>query len=148
VSLQDAPVPDLIRRKRATDATLAKYRAAAFDWKKGVTCVHMARFHLVKMGHRIEPLPRIRGPVAARRIMGERGWPDVAAMLDAQGSLERIAPAFMRLGDLAVLPDDEGFQGIVIHTGLHKLLGWHQDWPHGMIEMEASLDALQGAWRA
>lgn len=139
---------DLLRREAATTATLAKYRTKAFDWKKGVTCVHMARFHLRKMGHAIEVLPRIRGPIGARRIMAQRGWPDVAAMLDGQASLERIAPAFMRLGDLGVLPADEGFEGIVIHTGLHKLLGWHQDWPHGMIEMEAPLDALLGAWRA
>ena len=140
--------PDLIRRKRATQATLTKYRPLAFDWKKGVTCVHMARFHLRKMGHDIETLPRMRGPIGARRVMADRGWPDVAAMLDAQASLTRIAPAQMLVGDLAVLPADEGFDGIVICAGRHKLLGWHQDFPQGMTEMEASLDVLIGSWRA
>lgn len=140
--------PDLLRRKRATEATLAKYRARAFDWKKGVTCVHMARFHLRAMGHQVETLPRMRGPIGARRVMTERGWADVAAMLDAQASLTRISPAAMLVGDLAVLPADQGFDGIVINAGRHKLLGWHQDWAGGMIEMEAPLDAVIGSWRA
>jgi len=141
-------LPDMLRRQRATALTFAKYRTREFDWKKGATCVHMARFHLIKMGHKIVPLPRIRGAIGARRALTERGWPDVAAMLDAQESLERIAPAFMRLGDLGVAPADEGFDAIVIHDGGVKLLGWHESWPHGMIEMEAPLDALIGAWRA
>lgn len=140
-------VPDLIRRQRATQATLAKYRARPFDWKKAVTCVHMARFHLRKMGHRIPELPRIRGLIGAKRAMASNGWADVASMLDSQASLERIAPAFMRVGDLAVLPG-EGMDGIVICAGTHKLLGWHQDWAGGMIEMEAPIDNLLGAWRA
>ncbi len=140
-------VPDLIRRQRATEATLAKYRARPFDWKKAITCVHMARFHLRKMGHRVPELPRIRGLIGAKRVMAQNGWTDVAAMLDAQASLERIAPAFMRVGDLAVL-SGEGMDGIVVCAGMHKLLGWHQDWAGGMIEMEAPLDNLIGAWRA
>lgn len=139
--------PDLLRRQRATTATLTKYRGKAFDWKKGVTCVHMARFHLRQMGHRPPELPRIRGAIGARRALNERGWPDVAAMLDAQPDMQRIAPAMMLPGDLAVLPADEGFDAIVISTGLHKLLGWHESWPHGMVEMEASLADVIGAWR-
>lgn len=140
--------PDLIRRKRATEATLAKYRPLAFDWKKGITCVHMARFHLRKMGHRVAELPRIRGIIGAKRALAQRGWDDVTAMLDAQESLTRIAPAMMLPGDLAALPDESGLDGIVICAGRHKLLGWHQDWNGGMVEMEANLDALKGAWRA
>lgn len=140
-------VPDLVRRATATQATLNKYRTRPFDWKKGITCVHMARFHLRKMGHRVPELPRIRGLIGAVRALKERGWANVAEMLDAQG-LERIAPAFMRVGDLAVLPGDEAMDSIVICAGTHKLLGWHQDWAGGMIEMEAPLDNLLGAWRA
>jgi len=141
-------VPDLIRRQQATQATLNKYRAKPFDWKKAVTCVHMARFHLRKMGHKVPELPRIRGVIGATRALRERGWANVSDMLDAQVSLERIAPAFMRIGDLAVLPGDEVMDSIVINAGTGKLLGWHQDWAGGMIEMEASLDDLLGAWRA
>lgn len=141
-------LPDLIRRQRATQATLDKYRNKPFDWKKAITCVHMARFHLRRMGHKVPELPRIRGAIGATRALRERGWENVAQMLDAQASLERIAPAFMRVGDLAVLPGDEAMDSIVICAGMHKLLGWHQDWHVGMIEMEAPLDNLLGAWRA
>jgi hypothetical protein len=140
-------IPDLIRRQRATEATLAKYRAKPFEWKTGVTCVHMARFHLRQMGHRPPSLPRIVSLLGACRALERNGWASVADMLDAQLSLERITPAFMRVGDLAVLPG-EGMDGIVICAGTHKLLGWHQDWACGMIEMEAPLDNLIGAWRA
>lgn len=140
-------VPDLIRRQRATQATLAKYRPRPLDWKKATTCIHMARFHLRQMGHAVPVLPRIRGVIGAKRALQANGWATVADMLDAQPMLERIAPAFMRVGDLAVLPG-EGMDAIVICAGTHKLLGWHQDWAGGMIEMEASLDALLGAWRA
>ena len=141
-------MPDLIRRKLATEKTMAKFRARAFDWKAGATCVHLARFHLRAMGHAVEKLPRIRGPIGAARALKERGWADVAAMLDAQAGLTRIAPAQMLLGDVAVLPADEGFDAVVICVGRHKLLGWHQDYPQGLTEMEASLDALKGVWRA
>lgn len=140
--------PDLIRRKRATEATLAKYRPQPFDWKKGVTCVHMARFHLRKMGHRVPELPRIRGPIGAARALKERGWEDVAAMLDAQPGLTRIAPAMMLVGDLIVFPGTEGFQLIGVCGSQHKILGWHEDWTGGMVKIEAPLDLAVGSWRA
>jgi hypothetical protein len=144
-------LPDLIRRQRATQATLTKYRARPFDWKRATTCIHMARFHLRQMGHAVPVLPRIRGAIGATRALKANGWASVVDMLDAQVALERIAPAFMRVGDLAVLPSDQresGLDAIVICAGVHKLLGWHQDWTGGMIEMEAPLDNLLGAWRA
>lgn len=149
-------IPDLIRRQQATQATLTKYRCLPFNWKKAVTCIHMARFHLRKMGHAVPELPRIRGAIGAVRALRSNGWANCVEMLDAQCDvggvgLERIPPAFMRVGDLAVLPSDEensGLDAIVICAGSHKMLGWHQDWSGGMIEMEAPLDNLLGAWRA
>ena len=138
---------DLLRRQKATQTTLDKYRAKAFAWKQGVTCVHMARFHLRQMGHTPEALPRLRGPIGARKALDGRGWATVSDMLDAQPGLTRIAPAMMLPGDLAVLPADEGFDAIVVCAGLHKLLGWHESWPHGMTEMEAPLSNVLGAWR-
>jgi len=135
--------PDLIRRQEAATATLAKYRGRTFDWSAGVTCVHMARFHLRKMGHDIETLPRIRSALAARRAMDDRGWPDVAAMLDS--ILPRIDAAQMLLGDLAVLPATEGFDGICVFAGF-KLLGFHEE-ADGVVPMDWHVP-LVGAWRA
>ena len=70
------PEPDLIRRQRATSATLAKYRFQPFDWKQKNTCVHLAHFHLRQMGQRPPKLPALRGLIGAKRIMAERGWAD------------------------------------------------------------------------
>lgn len=133
--------PELIRRQEATTATLERYRAKTFDWSRGCTCVHLARFHLKQMGHRPPTVPRIRSLLGAKKALKERGWPDVPAMLDSM--LPRIPPAAMWLGDLAVLEDDSGLGAIVVNTG-QKVIGWHEDAP-GMVVMEAH--RVSGAWR-
>ncbi len=132
---------EMLRRQRAVEATLAKYRDAPFDWAAGKTCLHMARFHLRQMGHRPEGLPRIRSALAARRALDVRGWKHVGDMLDTL--LPRIAAAQMVLGDVALLDSGDGFGAIVISLG-GKVMGWHEDYA-GM----TALDPLRmaGAWR-
>lgn len=135
----------LLLRKDATEATLKRYRGKVFDWSKGITCVHLARYHLRKMGHRPPSLPRFRSAFAAKQAMRERGWANVEEMLDSM--LPRIAPAMMMLGDLAVAPSDEGNMGsIMICAGPHKLLGWREDAPE-LVLLDVTLDELTGAWR-
>jgi hypothetical protein len=137
--------PELIRRKDATEATLARYRGKAFDWSKGITCVHLARCHMRKMGHTPPPMPRFRSAFAARQAMTERGWNTVSEMLDS--ILERIPPSRMLLGDLAVAPSDEGGMGsIMVCAGPHKLMGWREDAPE-LVMLDVTLDQLEGAWR-
>lgn len=139
--------PDLLRRQRATAATMAKYRKRAWSWADGVTCVHMARFHLRRAGHKVEPMPRVRSLVAARRALDERGCADVADLLDRQPGLARIAPAAMLLGDLATVPGDEGGIGtIMVCAGPHKLIGWRED-AVGMVVLDVGLHEISGAWR-
>ena len=136
----------LLERQAAVAATLAKYRTRAFDWQAGHTCVHLARFHLRQMGHKPEPIPRLRSAIAARRALAERGWDSVADMLDAQPGLERIAPLAMLPGDLAVAADEDGFGAVLISAGGAKLLGWHEE-ADGMVVIDAHLDELTAAWR-
>lgn len=139
--------PDLIRRQQATSATLAKFRGKAWSWESGITCAHLARFHLRKMGHRPESLPRIRSLVAARRALAARGWADVTAMLDGQPGLLRIAPAEMAMGDLASLESDNGNIGaIMVCAGPHKLLGWREDVPE-LVVLDVEFSELTAAWR-
>lgn len=138
--------PELIRRQEATAATLAKFRSKAWSWQSGITCAHLARYHLRKMGHRPEPLPRLRSLIAARRALDARGWADVAAMLDAQPGLARIAPAQMALGDLAVLASGDDLGAIMVCTGPHKLIGWRDDVPE-MVVLDIELGELTAAWR-
>lgn len=137
---------DLLRRARALEAAKRKYGKRAFSWRNGVSCVHLARSHLVKMGHRPPPLPRIRSLLGARRALKERGWADVTEMLDAQAGLMRIAPAEMLPGDLAVLASEDAIGAIFVCAGPHKLIGWREDAP-AMVVLDLSFDQVSGAWR-
>lgn len=132
------------RRQQATQATLNRYRGKAFDWQEGITCVHLARFHLRQMGRRPPSLPRFRSALLAKRAMKERGWGSVTEMLDSL--LPRIAPAQMTLGDLTMLPGDDGFGAIFICAGPRRLFGWREDQPVAVM-LEVGLDEVAGAWR-
>lgn len=138
-----APTPELVRRQHAVQATLGKYRGRAFDWKAGVTCVHMLRFHLKRMGRKVPRVPKLRTAADGLAALRKHGWANVGEMLDGIG-LQRIAPAAMRLGDIAVLEGDEGLGGIVISLG-GKAMGWHEDAAE-MVVMD--LLKLDHAWRA
>lgn len=121
---------------------MAKYRARTFDWKSKATCLHMTWFHLRRMGKRPPALPPIGSLIAAQRALAAHGWNNVGDVLDGIG-LERIAPATMRLGDLAMIADDSGMGGIVVSAG-GKVIGWHED-ADGMVVMD--LLETVAAWR-
>lgn len=135
---------DMLRRQAATRATLDRYRGKAFDWSCGITCVHLARFHLRQMGHRVPTVPRIRSALAARRALVAQGWADTAAMLDSM--LPRIAPAQMLLGDLVSAAADDPLGAIGICAGPHKIFGWREDAAQ-LVVLDLTLDQLTGAWR-
>lgn len=132
---------DQIKRRDATQATLDKYRDKPFSWEKGHTCLHMLRFHLRQMGHKPEPLPRVKSAIGARRALDKRGWKDVGDMLDS--FLVRIPHATMLLGDVAMFQSYDGFGAITISMG-DKVMGWHPDYD-GMTSL-IPVD-IAGAWR-
>jgi len=136
---------ELERRRVATEKTLKRYRKKVFDWSRGITCVHLARFHLRAMGHRPETLPRIRSALAAKRALKARGWESVEQMLDSM--LPRIAPAQMMLGDLTVLPSEDGLSAIFVCAGPQKAFGWAEEQPELAVVDVQNLDGLRGAWR-
>lgn len=133
----------MLRRRDATETTLEKFRGKPFDWNEGLTCVHLARFHLRQMGHKPPPLPRVKSLIAAKRALAKNGWENVADMLYA--FLPRIPPARMLLGDLAVLESDEGGIGSIAISLGGKIMGWHEDAAE-MVVMQPL--ELAGAWRA
>ena len=114
---------ELERRRVATEKTLARYRSKTFDWSNGITCVHLARYHLKNMGHKPPTLPRIRSALGAKKALKANDWASVSEMLDSM--LPRIAPARMMLGDIATVPGTEGLDSILVCAGPFKLLGWH-----------------------
>lgn len=136
----------LVERQAATQATLHQFRGKVFNWKAGVTCVHLARFHLQQLGHRPPALPGLGSLLAAKRALAKRGWDSCAAMLDAQATLERIPPAMMLMGDLAVLPSDDGLDAIVVCAGPMKVFGWRED-AEALVVLDVDFSEMTGAWR-
>lgn len=135
---------ELERRRVATEKTLGRFRGKVFAWKTGVHCVRLAHQHLKNMGHKPQSLPRVRSPLGAKRALQQNGWGSVEAMLDSM--LDRIAPAEMMLGDLAIVPGDGGLDAIFVCAGPLKVFGWREDAP-ALVLLDIGLDELTGAWR-
>lgn len=133
---------DLIRRQVATEATMNRFGKKKFEWSKRSTCIHMVRFHLIKMGHKPPPIPDIRSLLGAKRALKERGAENVGQLIDQ--ILPAIPPAAMLLGDIAMLQDGAGIGALVVNVG-GKVMGWHDDQPR-MVVMDALL--IERAWRA
>jgi hypothetical protein len=139
------PLPELERRRRATAKTLAHFQERSFDWRRQATCLHMARFQMKAMGHTPPRVPPIRSELRAMKELRGRGHDSVIALLDSL--LPRIAPAAMRLGDLAALPGDDGrFDAILINVAPRKFAGWHPD-SFLMAVMDIDLGNVTAAWR-
>jgi len=134
---------ELVRRAAATRLTFAKYGSLPFSWSNRATCLHAARFHLRKMGHRPPPIPDFRSALGAQRALVKAGFSTITDLLDSL--LPRIAPAEMIVGDIAVLPGDDGFDSIVISSG-SKLVGYHQDDQSG-IKPLLTFQPPAAAWR-
>lgn len=137
-------LPELERRRIATEKTLARYRDKEFDWSKGITCVHLARFHLRNMGHKVETLPRFRSALGAKRALSAKGYGSLGRLMDKK--LAPIAPAKMMLGDLAMVPGEQGLDALFVCAGPLKLFGWREDAPK-LVVLDVSLDELTAAWR-
>lgn len=143
------PLPDAVRRQHATQATLEKYRNKPFSWD-GATCAHLLRFHLRQMGHKPPRMPSFRSAVGAKAALRKMGATDMVDLMRKLG-LTEIPSARMMLGDIAVLPGDDGlFDAIVISAG-HKFMGWHGDgkglavmelhWSHPDFELKGAFSA-------
>ena len=77
--------------------------------------------------------------------MKDAGYETLADVFDGLG-LPRIAPANMLVGDIAILPGEEGFDAVVISAG-NKLLGWHPDDESGLQPIAEAMAQVTGAWR-
>lgn len=140
-------LPELDRRREATQATLDKFRGLPFDWQEGRHCVRMAHYHLRQMGWRspkLPTIPRVRSPLAAKKALKDKGFDSVTEWLDS--ILERIPPAMMLLGDIAVVEGVGGLDAVFVCAGPRRMFGWREDQP-GAVVLEVGLDEVQGAWR-
>lgn len=138
----------LPKRAKALAKTLAKFEGRAFDWATGATCIHLVRTHLKNMGHKVPSIPRFQSAIGAKRALSATGHDSLESLLDAH--LERIAPAMMIIGDIALMAGDNedgtGFDAAVVSAGAGgKVFGWHPDAP-ALANIEPL--AIKAAWRA
>lgn len=133
----------MLKRHEALEETKAKFAHRSFDWQTGATCIHMLRFHLRRLGHKVPAIPKLDGPIAAKRELKKHGWNSVEAMLDEL--LTPISVAAMWPGDVSVLPGDNGLGGIVISLG-DTAIGYAEDVP-GLTLFTDPAKVLERAWR-
>lgn len=136
-------------RARATEKVLQRYRNKPFSWR-GAHCIRLAQAQGKAMGHRLPTVPRISGPISARRALASQGVTSVTGLLDKY--FARLpAPAFMLIGDLCVLAGaDEhgGLEAVCIADGLGNLFGWHAETGFARLETIKFAEAeIAAAWR-
>ena len=136
---------EIQRRVKATQATEQRFRDRPFDWSKNATCIHLARYHAAQMGHKLPIVPRFRSALGAKKALKATGFDTLPELLDSM--FERIAPAFMRVGDVLALPGDDGWHALVIKGDKTKFLGWHEANAGCQILNVHGIDEAAGAWR-
>jgi len=134
----------MIRRVAAAQATLDRFKDKTF--RLGMhDCVRMAAHHLRRLGYTVKlpPAGAYRSKRQAMKLLGDRGYGDLAAALDALG-LERIAPAAAVVGDIVQMPAEDELGALCIAMGNGRVLGYHQDAPGAVVMQPAETVA---AWR-
>lgn len=128
---------EMVRRVAAVEATRAKFAGRPFRWGS-VDCVKVAMFHLRKMGQQhsfgVHKAGSYRTPLSAKRALARAGHDSVDAALRAAGIVE-IAPAMALTGDLLTMPGTEGLDAVCILAGPDLMLGFHEEYMDGGLEM-------------
>lgn len=135
------PVPDLVRRDRALQKTVARYRDRPIDFRR-FDCIKMLRAHLAALGHRGLPeIPAYRTAEGALKALRKAGFETIGDLLDS--ILPRIPAARALPGDVILLQGDGPLDCVTISLGA-KVMGWHGD--HEACVNMIPL-AIKGAWR-
>lgn len=117
---------ELIRRQKAVEATMERFRGKAFAF--GATdCAKVVAFHLKQLGHkvRLSKAGQYKTLIGAQAALRRLGYDTLPEAMDGHG-FERIAPASAWMGDVVALPTDEhpiGALGIVAGNG--NIMGFH-----------------------
>lgn len=140
--------PDMLRRLEAVDRTKARYGGKVFVLGSN-DCGKLLAFHLKAMGHKVPSSGNYTTEAGAIRACRRAGGDTLAEVLDKVG-LERIAPAAMLLGDVALLKSEfedgtaSRLGAAVVHLG-GKMMGWH---PEKAELAVMDVLAVEAAWRA
>lgn len=140
-------LPTLEKRRRVVEQT--KERFAGRSFKLGSSdCVKLARFHLTQMGHKLPSTGHYSTAAQAAAALKKQGARNLAQLLDKH--LERIPPAAMLLGDIAMPPSDPSdstakLGTVLIKVAPSKFLGWH---PEHALLVVMDVTQIDAAWRA
>lgn len=134
----------LIRRQRAVQVTMERFRGKAFAFGSA-DCAKMVAFHLKQFGYKVRlskagQYTTLLSAQAALRRLGYETLPDA---LDGHG-FERIAPAAALLGDIVSFAGEHpiGALGIVVGNG--NMMAFHELHDQPVIMTMAQIDT---AWR-
>lgn len=131
---------DLVKRMKATQRTVDKYKGKAF--KDGrADCVQLMLLHARHMGVKIA-VPKYKDAKSAGAVLRALGFKTLAAAMDAHFS--RIRPDQILLGDIVETPGQNGFSSLMIAVGNGRTIGFHEDVPFADI-LQPLL--ISGAWR-
>lgn len=141
---------NLAERAAATQQTFNAFKGEPFDWRHA-SCANLLATHLSNMGHPVPPMPPMGTKKAAREALKAMGASSLLKLPAVLG-LEEIAPAKMLVGDIAVLPGEDGrtdgIRGaIVIAAGNGKFMGWHEA-GEGLRMIDNALPHVKAAFRA
>lgn len=136
---------EMLRRQRAAQATVDRFRGVPFAYGKN-DCARLAAFALRQMGHKpgLAKAGSYSSVLGASRALKRLGHDDLASALDALGLL-RIPPIAALPGDLIMLPGLGAFGGaITMAVGNGRVLGYHEDLDGADILQPVE---FVGAWR-
>ncbi|WP_411340303.1 hypothetical protein V6U71_21445 [Sphingopyxis sp. J-6] len=140
-------VKSVAARVERTERTLRAWRERPFQW----CCVQMARAHARNMGHRKLPVvPEVASAAEAVRALKAMGYVSIAAMMDAH--FERLpAPAFALVGDLLLLPGEDGRADVLgaigIADGSGNIWAWHDAGTGRLDVIKQAQAAAVAGWR-
>jgi hypothetical protein len=135
---------EMVRRRDGAQATLDRFKDVPLRLGRN-DCVRMAAYHLRKLGHKVKlpPSGSYNSAKAGKRLLSDLGHASLAEAVDAHG-LERIAPAAAVVGDIVMLPGEEGLGALTVCMGNGRVVGYHQD-ARGAVVMQPT--EFEAAWR-
>lgn len=115
----------LIKRQKATDATAKHFGGKPFAWGS-VDCAKMAAFHLRRLGKKVSlsRFGQYRTAQGAASALKRKGFASIIEAVDDL-MLERIAPAYMLIGDLIAWPGDDPIGSLAIYAGNGNVMCFH-----------------------
>lgn len=139
---------NLAQLAAATQATFNAYRGVPFNWRHA-SCAHLLAAHLANVGRAAPEVPEFSSAAQAKRALKAMGASSLSGLMDVLG-LERIRPAEMRVGDVAIVPGQkgrtDGINGAIVICAGNKFMGWHEE-RDGLTTIDDILPHVKAAFR-